>query len=291
MRKNLIALTVCAILVFIAGCSRNSAPRATVSSPVEDSTYDAGAAIQFTGSARDKEDGPLSGASLVWVSSLDGPIGTGETFALNTLSAGAHQISLTATDSKGAVGTDSVTITINALIPTVIVPDTGQSAGYTGTFGEDADYTINPPSYTKLDSSGNALDAGAADWSMVRDNVTGLIWEAKTDDGGIHDKDYTCNGADAQSSFLAQLNSAAFGGYSDWRLPTIKELGFLLDAGVTSPMINPAYYPNTMPSYYWSGTTYHCNVATAWAVEFHRGILINFAKTNLYSVRAVRGGG
>ena len=37
------------------------------------------------------------------------------------------------------------------------VPDTGQTQSYTDTFGEDSDYTINPPSYTKLDSKGNAL--------------------------------------------------------------------------------------------------------------------------------------
>jgi hypothetical protein len=29
------------------------------------------------------------------------------------------------------------------------VPDTGQTTSYTSTFGEDADYTINSPSYTK----------------------------------------------------------------------------------------------------------------------------------------------
>ena len=37
------------------------------------------------------------------------------------------------------------------------VPDTGQTQSYTDTFGEDSDYTINPPSYTKLDAQGNPL--------------------------------------------------------------------------------------------------------------------------------------
>ncbi|MBI5580338.1 MAG: hypothetical protein HY895_14390 [Deltaproteobacteria bacterium] len=41
-------MTVFAILVFISGCSRNSAPKATVSSPAEASTYNAGEAIRFT---------------------------------------------------------------------------------------------------------------------------------------------------------------------------------------------------------------------------------------------------
>ena len=71
------------------------------------------------------------------------------------------------------------------------VPDTGQTQSYTDTFGEDSDYLINPPSYTKLDAQGNDLDDSAASWTMVRDNVTGLIWEVKTDDGSVHDKDNT----------------------------------------------------------------------------------------------------
>ena len=57
---------------------------------------------------------------------------------------------------------------------------------------------------------------------MVRDNVTGLIRKVKTDDGSVHDKDNTYTWDDAQSVFIAELNSANFGGGdSDWRLPTI----------------------------------------------------------------------
>ena len=73
-----------------------------------------------------------------------------------------------------------------------IVPDTGQTKCYNKTdvitcpspgqpfYGQDANYTINPMSYTKLDGSGNALPDSAPSWVMVRDNVTGLIWEMKT---------------------------------------------------------------------------------------------------------------
>jgi hypothetical protein len=45
--------------------------------------------------------------------------------------------------------------------------------------------------YAKLDANGAELPADAAQWSCVRDNVTGLIWEIKTGDGGLHDKDWT----------------------------------------------------------------------------------------------------
>ena len=44
-------------------------------------------------------------------------------------------------------------------------------------------------SFTKLSSAGDDLPASASQWSCVRDNVTGLIWEKKTDDGSEQDKD------------------------------------------------------------------------------------------------------
>ncbi|CAK8712687.1 hypothetical protein GKODMF_04265 [Candidatus Electrothrix gigas] len=51
-------------------------------------------------------------------------------------------------------------------------------------------------SYTKLDSNGEPLpdqtvDYATTPWACVKDNVTGLIWEVKTDDDGLHDKDDT----------------------------------------------------------------------------------------------------
>ena len=71
----------------------------------------------------------------------------------------------------------------NEILP---CPDLGQRL-----YGQDANYIINPQSYTKLDAQGNDLPESATVWAMVRDNVTGLIWEIKTDDGYIHDKDDT----------------------------------------------------------------------------------------------------
>ena len=73
------------------------------------------------------------------------------------------------------------------------VPDTGQTTCYDGSseiacpqtgeafYGQDAQYTINSPSYTKLDTSGNPVPYTATSWAMVRNNITGLIWEVKTE--------------------------------------------------------------------------------------------------------------
>lgn len=46
-------------------------------------------------------------------------------------------------------------------------------------------------SFTKLDAAGRALPTSATRWSCVRDNVTGLVWEVKTNDGGVHDWNWT----------------------------------------------------------------------------------------------------
>jgi len=71
------------------------------------------------------------------------------------------------------------------------VPDTGQTKCYNNTveipcpspgqpfYGQDAQYDTSPQSYSKLDASGNDLPESTTSWSMVRDNVTGLIWEIK----------------------------------------------------------------------------------------------------------------
>ncbi len=147
------------------------------------------------------------------------------------------------------------------------LPDTGQTKCYNDTaeipcpapgedfYGQDAQYVTNLRSYTKLDAGGNDLPDSAASWTMVRDNVTGLIWEVKTDDGSVHDKDNTYTWDDAQSVFIPELNSANFGGYSDWCLPTIKELASVANLEQSNPTIDTGYFPNSKLSRYWSSST------------------------------------
>jgi murein DD-endopeptidase MepM/ murein hydrolase activator NlpD len=177
------------------------------------------------------------------------------------------------------------------------IPDTGQTTSYTNTFGEDSDYTINPHSYTKMDASGNDLPDNATAWPMVRDNVTGLIWENKTDDGTIHDKDNTYNWQNAQDILIAQLNAANFGGYSDWRLPTLLELSLLVYAGkpYPGPTINTTYFLETALAPYWSSSTVAGFPDRAWRLHFSNGVsdasnYTSSSKSFSCCVRAVRGG-
>lgn len=62
------------------------------------------------------------------------------------------------------------------------------SSGRDATHNNDSDGDAGF-SYTKLDSKGDPLSDqsvtyASTPWACVQDNVTGLIWEVKTDDGG-----------------------------------------------------------------------------------------------------------
>ena len=182
------------------------------------------------------------------------------------------------------------------------LPDTGQTKCYNNSteitcpeagedfYGQDASYLINPPSYTKLDVNGNDLPDSATEWSMVQDNVTGLIWEVKTDDGSIHDEGNTYTWQDAQDVFIAELNSSSFGAHSDWRVPTIEELVSILNFGTYNPVINTDYFPNTVTYLYWSSTTLADIATIAWTLSFGAGSTYDgYNKSYTLSVRAVRG--
>jgi hypothetical protein len=213
------------------------------------------------------------------------------------------------------------------------LPDTGQTQCYNNEeeiscplpgedfYGQDAHYDINPQSYTKLDAQGNALSDDEAEWVMVRDNVTGLVWEVKTDDGSVHDKDnrYTWYDSNSQTNggnegspgdgtdtedFINALNSESFGGFSDWRLPTIRELSSIENIGRNNPVIDTEYFVNTPDSVlldtyttlicYWSSTTNANAPAQAWFTMFAGGsndyYYRDSDKSKSLYVRAVRGG-
>ena len=198
------------------------------------------------------------------------------------------------------------------------VPDTGQTGCYDNSgaiacpdpgeafYGQDAQYSMYPQSYTKLDEDGLDLPDSAIDWLMVRDNITGLIWEVKdSKDSSLdyenpHDADneYTWydgdtgtpgDGTDTED-FINALNAEQFGGYSDWRLPAIKELSFIRNIDTYNPAINTDYFPNTVWYHYWSSTPNARNTLSAWLVPIHYGYVHLYYKSFYNYVRAVRGG-
>ncbi len=121
--------------------------------------------------------------------------------------------------------------------------------------------------FTKLDENGDELPQDAAAWSCVRDNQEGLVWESKTDDGGLRDRDWryawydpdpATNGGFAgclhpdfhpaqnryclnpsaddfcpqencnSYDYAAAMNASGYCNSDSWRVPTYQELEELL---------------------------------------------------------------
>ena len=158
------------------------------------------------------------------------------------------------------------------------LPDTGQTGDYTGTFGEDSDYTINPLSYA---------DNGDG---TVTDNVTGLMWQQDWDE--LWHNWYSATGTydpinnPGSTDVCGNLTLA---GYSDWRLPDVYELMGIVDYGQVFPAIDNMFYGYVWS--YWSSTAVTIDNLQAWYVQFGDGPVWFYNKDDdwRYYVRCVRG--
>lgn len=96
----------------------------------------------------------------------------------------------------------------------------------------------------------------------VRDNYTGLIWQAGE------------SGALDHAAALTYCTSLELGGNS-WRLPSMRELATLVDEAKVAPAINEEYFPGTKygarsNNWYWSSDEDALSSA-AWALNFDDG--------------------
>ncbi len=130
---------------------------------------------------------------------------------------------------------------------------------------------INPQHDTYSDNSDQT----------VSDIITGLRWQ-KNDDNTQR------IWADA-ITYCDTLELGGYTDYTDWRLPTKKELITIVDYGTTSrPVINQGFFPNTKILDYWSSTTYAGKPKTAWGVYFGSGMVDGDSKLKEKYVRCVR---
>ena len=88
---------------------------------------------------------------------------------------------------------------------------------------------------------------------------------------------------------LQSCENLDYGGYSDWRLPSIKELATVKDYSYASPAFDPMVFPMSAVNRYWSSTTNTTNIAAAWAIDVSDSTNYTTGKTTLYFTRCVRG--
>ncbi len=129
----------------------------------------------------------------------------------------------------------------------------------------------------------------------VKDNVTGLLWEGKPTTGPrantLSFTNLGNNAANDTSGYVAMVNSAGLCGYTDWRLPTAKELQSIVDYGIAypGPTVDSAWFPNTGNDNYWTSLPAIVNAGAAWTVDFDgASIVYNSRNTGNY-IRLVRG--
>ncbi len=125
--------------------------------------------------------------------------------------------------------------------------------------------------YSKLDSAGNILPASATSWACVQENATGKVWESKTNDNGLRDRDWRyrhmhnsagyASTRDSTGAILCQslgncdaysyvnaVNNTGVCGRSQWRLPTMEELLGLVQINDNGqrPNIDLKFFPDTV---------------------------------------------
>lgn len=188
--------------------------------------------------------------------------------------------------------------------------------------------------YLKIANSGLVLLDTAQlgtktnDWACTYDSESRLIWEIKTGDKGLRDKDWTYSWFDSlrpaeeqgvpggsikcQTSgrcdtekFVQDVNLQGLCGAKNWRLAGIEELKKLVRcAGVSladsefncqksapSPAIDPGYFPNSTATWSWSATAYVDDPKLGvWYVDFDNGGRSIANRLNHGSIRLVHSG-
>lgn len=295
-------------------------------------------------SAQDNVDGDIS--SQVQVS------GT-----VNINQTGDYVLTYQVSDAAGNQASATRTVTVVATAPMPALNDTGLTVGGNAPNGNNADCSgatvaqqdcavgrdasnsltkvgagMAAFDFTKLGANGQAMaiqnqvwdDAGnetaGTQWACVKDNVTGLIWEVKTNQAkqsALHskfdlftwynsqaatnggnvgelsaDKD-ECFGYSAGDSasychteaYVSRVNATSLCGLTTWRLPTLNELQSIANFGQVDPAIDTNYFPNTQSTGAWSSSFYTDELS--WTVDFRNGGDATFYRTDLRLIRLV----
>jgi len=145
---------------------------------------------------------------------------------------------------------------------------TGKFGPFAGEFGKPFKYI-----YNEYEEQGD----------IVFDHVTGLTWQK---DGSDLLRYYTVSYNIYE--YIEELNSAKFGGYTDWRLPTIPELLSLLEPErqLNNLYINPIF--NSKQRWVWSNDAVGEWSGIAWIVAFNHGHMNSYRQDATSYVRCVR---
>ncbi|MFO7811490.1 MAG: DUF1566 domain-containing protein [Pelovirga sp.] len=146
-------------------------------------------------------------------------------------------------------------------------------------------------------------------WACNRDNVTGLLWELKTESGmrattntySWYQPDAATNGGDegvenggiCQGSncdtfaYVQAVNKEQLCGTTDWRVPSRQELLSIVDNGRFKPALDTRQFPDASSQYFWTSSPYEDNSQVAWQIYFLYGEALTTEKKQAKQIRLV----
>ncbi|MBS1516265.1 MAG: DUF1566 domain-containing protein [Bacteroidetes bacterium] len=109
------------------------------------------------------------------------------------------------------------------------------------------------------------------------DLVTGLMWQQVPFADSL-----------TWEQALTNSENLNFAGYSDWRLPNVKELQSINDETLINPSVNQTFFSGVSVKKYWSSTSLPNQTTKAWYLDTQFGITTYDFKTRAFYVICVR---
>ncbi|WP_457592374.1 cadherin domain-containing protein [Hydrogenimonas sp.] len=206
-------------------------------------------------------------------------------------------------DSAGNEAVVTRTVEVTEGVSILSLKKTGQTRSYDANGNEVTDGSLKDDGYYRAGVDSNYTRDDAT--GIVTDHVTGLQWQ---DDAAPVQKPWLtqencdkCVGRNGQTqddnacydtsgdTAATYCEELTLGGYSDWRLPTAKELDGIVDYGRSHPAVDPIFQ-HTESYYYWSSSTSTSYTGGAWQVGFYSGNRNSMYKASTAYVRCVRSG-
>lgn len=189
-------------------------------------------------------------------------------------------------DSTDTNTTQNVDNTTNTVEVAYIVKKTGQTQSFDDNGVEITDGSLKDDGYHQTGVEARYTRAS----DIVTDELTGLMWQDDTWELTTEDEDagiYTEKRTWAQA--VDKCENLTLGGYTNWKLPSKKELQNIIDYSVNDYSI-AVEFENRPPSYipYWTSSEYVADTTLVWTVVFYLGSTSTYDKVDLNNVRCAR---